>query len=919
MPTETPTQLISPPARPSAAAPELLAPAGDWDAMRAAVANGADAVYFGVRGGNFNARYRATNFGLDELPEVMRFLHGRNVRGYVAFNTLIFSDELDDAVAALRAIAAARVDAVIVQDLGLAALARRLCPGLHVHGSTQMTLTEPLGIEFVRSLGVRRVILARELSTADVRRITAATDLPVEVFVHGALCVSYSGQCLTSESLGGRSANRGQCAQACRLPYELVVDGEGRDLGDKAYLLSPQDLAAHGLIDELAKLGVCSFKIEGRLKGPHYVAAATQTYRAAIDAAAAGRAFRLPQERELELAQTFSRGFTRGFFDGVNHQELVHARFPKSRGVRVGQVVGRTSRGLLVEVQSGRHDGFVAGGTLHVGDGVVIDEGHPEQDEQGGRIASVTPRGSALPPHRAGVASVTTHTPTLPPRGAGVSPASLASAQQRGRDARATAGGGEPAKNVLEITFDRNGVNLDAVAVGAIVWKTDDPAVRKRLEGTFARDAVARRVPLSANVVARVGELLTITARDDAGHAATVSWDKPLEAAQKFPLTPEVFRDQFGRLGDTPFELGRVEGLDAPTGAMVPKSVLNDLRRRAVEQLLKARDDPERFEIADPDALAHARAEITARFAEPGASTGAHVPVPVQSGAARLHVLTRTLDQLRAVLEWKSEEANLRPSTVYCDFEDVRKYKDAVALARAANVPVGLATIRVVKPGEEGLLRQVADCEPDLVLVRNLAGLSFFPRHAPHLPVVADYALNVANEVTASLLAERGVLRMVPSYDLNWTQLAAMLSRFPADRFEAVVHQHMPMFHMEHCVFAHTLSTGTSYKDCGRPCESHRVDLKDRAGAAHPLVADVGCRNTVFNATAQSAAEFVPRMRQLGLGDFRIELLREGGPEAISLLDRYAPVLAGLDDGRRAWRQLRVLNQLGVTRGTLGE
>ena len=866
-PTAPPPTLRPAHAGAGATAPELLAPAGDWEAMRAAVANGADAVYFGLRGGNFNARYRATNFGLDELPEVMRYLHGRNVRGYVAFNTLIFSDELDEALRAIRALAAARVDAVIVQDLGLAALIARLCPGLHVHGSTQMTLTEPLGIEFVRGLGVRRVILARELSAADIARITAATDVPVEVFIHGALCVSYSGQCLTSESLGGRSANRGQCAQACRLPYELVVDGAVRELGDKAYLLSPQDLAAYELVDDLARLGVCSFKIEGRLKSAHYVAATTQTYRAAIDAAANRRPFELGRERALELAQSFSRGFTHGFFGGVNHQELVHARFPKSRGVRIGEVVAKTPRGLVVAPHRGTRDGFVAGGTLNVGDGVVLDEGRPGQHEQGGRVASVAKR----------------------------------------------------SRGEVEITFDRGGrggsggVDLAAVPVGATVWKTDDPAVRKRLEGTFARDTVARRVPLSATVAARVGELLTITLWDDAGHEATVSWDKPLESAQKFPLTASVFREQFGRLGDTPFELRDVEGLDVPTGAMVPKSVLNDLRRRGVEQLLAARDESARFAIADPDALEHARSGIVQRFGEP-AATGTPA---TDSSPTRLHVLARTLEQVRAVLEWKSDSAGVRPSTVYCDFEDVRKYKDAVALGRAAGVPVGLATIRVIKPGEEGLLRQVADCEPDLVLVRNLAGLSFFPRHAPHLPLVADYALNVANEVTAGLLADRGVVRMVPSYDLNWTQLAAMLGRFPAGRFEAVIHQHMPMFHMEHCVFCHTLSTGTSYKDCGRPCEAHQVDLKDRAGAAHPLVADVGCRNTVYNATAQSAAEFVPRMRQLGIRDYRVELLRETGAQAVSLLERYAPVVSGLTDGRQAWRQLRILSQLGVTRGTL--
>ena len=184
--------------------------------MRAAVANGANAVYFGLD--HFNARFRATNFEREKLVETMQFLHRHNVRGYVTLNTLIFTNELAEIVEILGELVAADVDAIIVQDLGLAEIARRVAPNLVVHGSTQMTLTEPRAIEFVRSMGVQRVILARELAIKDIRAITAATTMPVEVFVHGALCVSYSGQCLTSEALGGRSANRGQCAQACRLP-----------------------------------------------------------------------------------------------------------------------------------------------------------------------------------------------------------------------------------------------------------------------------------------------------------------------------------------------------------------------------------------------------------------------------------------------------------------------------------------------------------------------------------------------------------------------------------------------------------------------------------------------------------------------------------------------------------------------------
>src|SRR5262249_35703199 len=263
--------------------PELLAPAGDWECARAAAANGADAIYFGLT--KFNARLRATNFTEEDLPRLMAFLHARGMRGYVTFNTLVFTEELSAAEDQLQLLQAARVDAAIIQDLGLARLARAVAPDVEVHASTQMTLTSPEGLRFARRLGVERAVLARELSLREMAKMKDS-DLPgLEVFVHGALCVAYSGQCLTSEALGQRSANRGECAQACRLPYELVVDGAVKEMGDRRYLLSPQDLAAVLEIPELIRLGVRSFKIEGRLKSPEYVAAVCQVYRKAIDAA----------------------------------------------------------------------------------------------------------------------------------------------------------------------------------------------------------------------------------------------------------------------------------------------------------------------------------------------------------------------------------------------------------------------------------------------------------------------------------------------------------------------------------------------------------------------------------------------------------------------------------------------------------
>jgi U32 family peptidase len=320
--------------------PELLAPAGDWECAKAAVENGADAIYFGLE--RFNARMRAHNFTEADLPKLLEFLHRRGVKGYITFNTLIFQNEMAEAEQYLRTMIAAGVDAAIVQDVGACRLIRQLSPDFPIHVSTQMTVTSAAGVAFARQLGCNLVVLARECSLKEIEkilnsdegqesgvrsqesgaekkaaepthyalaapksdeggsRLTPQPTLPLEVFIHGALCVAYSGQCLTSEALGGRSANRGECAQACRMPYDLLADGKLVPLGDRKYLLSPQDLAGLELVPDLARLGVASLKIEGRLKSPGYVANITRIYRKALDELSARTSSKLqaPSSRE---------------------------------------------------------------------------------------------------------------------------------------------------------------------------------------------------------------------------------------------------------------------------------------------------------------------------------------------------------------------------------------------------------------------------------------------------------------------------------------------------------------------------------------------------------------------------------------------------------------------------------------------
>ena len=329
--------------------PELMSPAGYWPQLRAAIEAGADAVYFGLK--HFTARAKV-GFALAELADVMRTLHQRGARGYVTFNTLVFDHELEEAARALAGIAEAGADAIIVQDLGILRLARRLVPGLEIHASTQMSVTSADGVRLARELGASRVTLARELSLDEVRAIQDATECELEVFVHGALCVAYSGQCFSSEAWGGRSANRGQCAQACRLPYEMIVDERPRPLADARYLLSPGDLCTLEHVPEIVRAGVSALKIEGRYKDAEYVALATRAYRKALDDAWAGRPLSATPVEKLQLEQVYSRGLGAHFVNGTNHQAVVEGRAPRHRGVLMGRVARAAGSAVLVEASS---------------------------------------------------------------------------------------------------------------------------------------------------------------------------------------------------------------------------------------------------------------------------------------------------------------------------------------------------------------------------------------------------------------------------------------------------------------------------------------------------------------------------------------------------------------------------------------
>ncbi|HXW97759.1 MAG TPA: U32 family peptidase [Gemmatimonadales bacterium] len=510
----------------SRAVPELLAPAGSLDAVRAALANGANAVYLGAE--RFNARDDGAQLTMDDLEQACRLAHERGVRIYLTFNILFKPAELRDALRHLGECVDRGIDAAIVQDLGAVRLIRSLYPGLEIHGSTQMTVHDPSGAQLLSDLGVERVVLARENTLEDIRAIRAAVPtLGLESFVHGALCISYSGQCYMSGMISERSANRGSCAQSCRKDYLLTDAETGAEL-DRGYLISARDLGAWDHLAEVADAGIRCLKVEGRKKKPEYVATVTQTYRTFLDRLAAGN-WRPPAPAEVQpLVQIFSRGFTGGMYGGRAGRDYITRDQPDNRGAVLGTVIGHEGRELLI----------AGAAPVDVGDGLGFE--HPQGAAQGNLGFTVTR-----------VRTVTN------------------------RPGRIT--------QAINASAD--------VPEGWVVVRSSQAALLERARESFTRLASAgtSRIPLGVFVSGGTGMPLTLRFTAD-GEIVTVRSSIPLAPAQRHALDRAKLEEQLGRLGETPFVLADLDDTALADRLFIPVSTLNDMRQEAVRELLARRE-----------------------------------------------------------------------------------------------------------------------------------------------------------------------------------------------------------------------------------------------------------------------------------------------------------------------------------------
>ncbi|MBI2796044.1 MAG: U32 family peptidase [Gemmatimonadetes bacterium] len=833
--------------------PELLAPAGSLDAVRAALANGADAVYLGAE--RFNARDEGAQLTMAEVAESCRLAHARGARIYLTFNILLKPAELADALMHLGEAVDAGIDAAIVQDLGAVQLIRRLYPALEIHGSTQMTVHDASGAAVMRDLGVDRVVLARENTLGDIRAIREAVpSLGLETFVHGALCIAYSGQCYMSGMISERSANRGSCAQSCRKDYVLTDAATGEEL-DRGYLISARDLGAWDHLEQIAAAGVQCLKVEGRKKKPEYVATVTSGYRSFLDRLAAGE-WRPPTEQEVEpLVQIFSRGFTGGMYGGREGRGYITRAQPDNRGRELGVVAGRDGTELVVEVRS----------AIEPGDGLGFE--HPDGPARGSSGFAV-------------------------------------------QAVRTLASGAGTIRQAI--------TTRERVPAGWIVVRSSHAALLARARASFAtlrHERPEQRTPIAVRAFgAGGGPLKLIFAA--AGEDVTVRSHATLAAATRHALDVAQLRAQLGRLGETPFVLAGVDAEGLAGGLFLPVRELNRMRQSAVDELLMRRDwVREAAHAARRQAVEAAVADFAASArdlaGERPVTAGASAAPPRRTGEPCLVAEVSQLDDARAASDAGADEVVLDVFLRH-PTPPVARVRALVTELAARGVTLRLRTPTIVRPEE----RHVTDkwlalgtplASGHLGLVAELARAG--------RDVTADYAVNCFNQHAAALVRALGVRRTTLSVELTVDEMAQVAAPWSGEGFEAVVYGRPEGMTIEHCVLSAAFDRiPTTCRDlCVR---KHRdVHLTDPAGYVFPVATDSACRNRLLHSRPVDGSAYLARLWQAGIRTYRL-LFNVPGDAVAGVTRRMRATLDEVAAGEAPRvNRLRELDGAAYTRG----
>ena len=790
---------------------ELLAPAGGFEALKAAVENGSDAVYLG--GKLFNARASAANFDLDELKKAITYAHEREVKVYVTVNILVGDSEFPELAQYLYEIYSLGADAVIVQDLGVADFIRHVLPEMEIHASTQMTQNNSFGLRQLEKIGFSRVVLARETSAAEIAKIIQKTKLEVEVFVHGALCISYSGQCLMSSYIGARSGNRGRCAQPCRLPYQLI-NGKGKDLleGTKTgdHLLSPRDLNLVENLAELKRIGVTSLKIEGRMKRPEYVATVVRVYRKALDCLELdGRAeVELDDQDKYDLTQVFNRDFTTGYLKGYQGKEMMSFSRPNNRGTKLGRIVEVRNNRMILKLEN----------ELNLGDGIEIWTG---RGREGLTVAKIF---------------------TL--------------------DNKAVNGAliGE------SVSLDYSGY----ARVADRVFKTHDAQLIEKARLSYQEGKEIRKRPLRMKISGNIGEKLLLQAWEGDKRFKVYSLTEAQKAVKR-PLEYEYLLKQLGRLGNTPLFLEDLQ-VELQGSIIIPVSELNEMRRDVVEKILAAiKLKPSVDEQTYEERLKNWNRQKYFDKSKPGKIKEKKLTVAIRELETIEPLIRAGADRIILGGEsWKAHNpitlSKLQASLKLC------RDKGVELLWRLPRV---INESQSYKLKEE--LTEISSWQSrPAVITGNLTGIEIIKAIDPSWAWETDHFLHIYNNATLSWVLGAGARRVSLSTELNNEQLYNFtpLSKTEILAFgdmEMMASEYCPM---EATLSDDGGIPENCRERCGNPCLKDEYYLQDRLSYRFPVEMDRECRMHIFNARRLNLLTEVATIAEMGISNIRLELLR---------------------------------------------
>lgn len=754
---------------------ELLAPGGSLESMYAAVQSGCDAIYMG--GTKFSARAYASNFSDEDLIRAVDYCHLYGVKVYIALNTLIKENEMKEAFEYAKYLYTIGVDALIIQDMGLFTLVKASMMDFEIHASTQMTIHNGEGALFLRDLGFQRIVLSRELSLEEIKYISTDLGVETEVFVHGALCISYSGQCLMSSVIGGRSGNRGRCAQPCRLPYTVI--NKGNEETREGYLLSPKDMCTIDEIKDLIESNTSSLKIEGRMKKPEYVAGVVSSYRDAIESVYKEKGYDSSSHKEI-LTQLFNReGFSKAYLRGNVGKDMMAYNFPKNTGV----YLGKANKDLSVTLSK----------DISLGDGIRINQG-------GFNITSIV----------------------------------------KGKEKVEFARKGE----VVKLKPEKYKPNDE-------LYVTSDTKLMKELSTAY-ENIYEKKLPLEIEVEFKVNEPFRLKAEYE-GETFEVTGDI-VQVAQKRPLDRESIIKNLSKLGDTPFNLNKVDFKEFQEG-FLPVAGINLVRRELIDKIINF------------ITLRYKKSEENILRVEENYRGKAHKEIP------DLLICISSTEQYNTVINFIEEEKfNSKYNNIALAL-DLFSMGNDIKINELNYNNIYIKVPNIIKEEFEGIARVV---EENLNNIKGIvtANLGIINRFKERTSIIGDYKLNIFNHNSYDFYSGYADISAL-SVELNGRELRE-LSEKTKKPMQIVLYGKYELMISEYCVIGSTFGEKSSSKSCRANCARDSFTLRDRMGEEFILKTDKYCRSHIYNHVPVNLVPHMKELKKNGFNFFRVDFIDEG-------------------------------------------